>query len=314
VYVYGNLLHGSKWAGLITDTDEIFSGIYVFSNVIYSEGDGGINLSGLAGSTTWVFNNTMAENVVANESPEDGAIAIIGNGTFVVAKNNIFYKTKPNISTYRQNYVHANMDEKSTFDHNIYYWPGHTSQTHWGDIGWTDLSGLQSGSIHGLPQEVNGSEGDPGLVDLDDNDYRIAAADSAVIGNGVDMGSGAIATLTIQGHSYPVPWDFALGPNTDWSPTIAVIDKLSRDTIGWDQGAYGYRGQTAPDGQDGSGSDGGGPGDGLRSDGDGSRPADVTGGCGCQAGQLPLVSMAVLFFAKRRRRAERTPREPVINS
>jgi hypothetical protein len=52
------------------------------------------------------------------------------------------------------------------------------------------------------------------------------------------MGSDAIAKITIQGIVYPVYWDEALGPNTDWSRIIPSVEILHRDVVGWDIGAY----------------------------------------------------------------------------
>jgi len=89
-----------------------------------------------------------------------------------------------------------------------------------------------------LPQEANGSEGDPGLTDWDNGDFTIASTESAVYGAGVDMGSGNIDSLTINGETVNVPWDFGLGSETDWSGTLPVIDAKYRDTEQWDIGAY----------------------------------------------------------------------------
>ena len=65
---------------------------------------------------------------------------------------------------------------------------------------------------------------------------ELRAKKSAVVGAGVDIGSGAIANVTIQGVVYPVCWDVALGPNTDWSRTIPAVEILHRDVVGWDIG------------------------------------------------------------------------------
>ena len=55
------------------------------------------------------------------------------------------------------------------------------------------------------------------------------------------MNSGNIATLTIYTETVTVPWGFALGPDTDFSGNIPVIDEQNFDTIGrWDVGASAY--------------------------------------------------------------------------
>jgi hypothetical protein len=221
IYIYGNYIHDGGSAGISHDMDS--KGISINCH----------------GSTT-IFNNTVAEND-SGASSSDAGVYISSYGIPNTAlKNNIFYKNCPTGSKFYPAYSISNgADEVTTADYNHFDWPGQTPQAYWGNSGWKNLAGLQSGAKSGLPQEANGSEGTSGMTDPDNNDYTISEG-ATVIDGGVDMGSGAIATITIQGTSYQVNWDVALGPKTDWSGTIPSIDVQARDIVGWDQGAYAY--------------------------------------------------------------------------
>jgi hypothetical protein len=217
--------------------------IYIFSNICHDADTYSFYLGNLYSGTGefTVFNNTIAEN--GKTAPASSNTGMRGDNPYAssVMKNNIFYKNMPGETTYRQAYIDNDSDESIwSFDYNRYYWPSQTSVVYWGSNGDTTIANLASmGAPYGN-QEVNGADGDPGLTDIDNNDYTIASAESAVVDGGVDMGSGNIASLTIAGVTVDVPWDFALGPETDWSGTTPVIDELYRDTAGWDQGAYGW--------------------------------------------------------------------------
>ena len=90
-----------------------------------------------------------------------------------------------------------------TFTHNRFYDPDDTAMVYWGTSG--EVSPDTVGS--------NNSVGDPGLTNPAGGDFTIAVG-AAVIDAGVDMGSGAIDTITIQGTAYTVDWDVGLGPTT----------------------------------------------------------------------------------------------------
>ena len=245
LYVYGNKLHESNWASLYImegagGCKNILHDIYFFSNISYEEGDAGIRLHGNAGGASdefyniFFFNNTLAEN--ATDGSTSTFCQVTLHDQYALAstyiKNNIFYKSRTGYGSDQERQLYFGEDfTDANLDYNRYYWPDKTSQIYI-DAGWDDAIGGSHSA------EGNGSEGASGLTDIDNNDYRIASG-SAVIDGAVDMGSGAIATLTIQGDSYPVNWDVALGPSTDWNGTIPV-DIQSRDTVGWDQGAYSY--------------------------------------------------------------------------
>ena len=237
VYIYGNWFENNETHLYLTNRDD-HDHIYAFSNIFIASEDSAIsdNSTGSDASGHYYYNNTFSRNTDNPTSTNHTSLRINTNDG-VIAKNNIIYKSRPNVSNYRQIYLFYQADDNCIFDYNRYYWPGQTCTMYWGDAGSKNLAGLQGGSGNGLPQETNGSEGDPGLTDINNHDYTIAPG-AAVIGAGVDMGSGAIAKITIQGVVYPVYWDVALGPNTDWSGIIPSVEVLRRDVVGWDIGAY----------------------------------------------------------------------------
>jgi len=245
VYVYGNRLDGTDnvtGAGVYQDDDIIESGIYVFSNIIANHPSRGITSVALSGSDLTVFNNTFALNAPgAMDNSTWGHMYLAGRD--VTAKNNIFYKSRPDETDYRQYYIATNTEQYATFDYNLYYWPSQTSQMFWGDDGWKNLSGLDA-----LGQEANGSEENPDLTDIDNDDYTIASNTSGAYNAGIDMGSGNITSITIRGLTVNVPWDFALGPNTVWGTgaTLPIIDEQLRDSHQWDAGAYVFTTDTSP--------------------------------------------------------------------
>jgi hypothetical protein len=253
VYIYGNRCSVAEVGFRIGDIDSS-DNIYIFSNLVYDIERIGI-LLGDAGSAgdVWVYNNTLAESANCAQRSGQGDCETFGgsdswtnitiNGvTSAEIKNNIIYKGRPHLTDYLQVYIFDAMDEIVDFDRNQYFWPSQSTIFHWGDAGYINLAAVQTPGSHGLPEDENSNDGDPGLVNIADNDYRIAGGDSAVVNAGEDMGSGAIATLTIQGVNYQVNWDDAIGPATVWGSgaTLPVIEKVSRDVIGWDIGAYSF--------------------------------------------------------------------------
>jgi hypothetical protein len=168
-------------------------------------------------------------------------VAIHYWGWYLQVKNNIIIKS----STSGYSYLAWNLQNSGTgeyfnTDYNQFYWPSQSVNIDWEDQGVLSLANIKGGSGDGLPQETNSGEGDPGLVDWDNGNFKISASGSAVVDGGTDMGSGNIASLTITGQTVYVPWDFGFGPDTDWSGIIPVIESRSRDVDGWDRGAYVY--------------------------------------------------------------------------
>jgi hypothetical protein len=242
IYVYGNRIHSGSGtnAGLIgwDNVGKSYDNIYIFSNLFFDQDEVGLVI--IEDSTlTYIFNNTFSEIGGSADDTDDGAMRI-RDAPVLTFKNNIIIKSSTSTYSYRALYLDSASDTATTSDYNRYYWPSQTINIDWGDAGLEPLADIKTDVDNGLPQEANGSEADPGLTDWDNGDFTIASSESAVVDGGVDMGSGNIVSLTIAGVTVDVPWDFALGPNTDWSGNIPVIHELSRDTIGWDQGAYGW--------------------------------------------------------------------------
>ena len=248
VYIYGNKLHNSNWGSVYIKEGECATGctttihdVWIFSNLMFDEEDAAIRIHATNGGTStdpyniYMFNNTFAENGI-NEHGSTFTHITAANlnpgATFI--KNNIFYKSREGKSDpEHQAYFLDDITDKSNIDYNIYYWPTKTSETYLGGSWAAAIGG------HALA-DVNSSEEDPGLTDIANNDYTIASG-AAVIAAGDDLGTGAIATLTIQGTSYPVYWDAAIGNSTVWGSgaTLPVIEKITRDSYdAWDIGAY----------------------------------------------------------------------------
>ena len=254
IYVYGNSLHDSNWGGVyIYEGGNGIGGappvnnIWIFSNLIFDQRDVGSRVVsteyGQDAHHIYYFNNTFSENGIDDHGDTFTHIQADIDPDNIEVKNNIFYKARIGYTSYQERmaYFHESITDKSDMNYNQYHWPGKTSTIYLNDT-WANAIGGHVGA------ESNGAEGDPGLVDIDNNDYRIAPG-AAVIGAGLDIGSGAIANVTIQGVVYPVYWDAALGPNTDFTgtdPSGWTIDKQRRDDHQWDIGAYIYTTGTSP--------------------------------------------------------------------
>lgn len=265
VYIYGNRLSSSE-NGIITGDNPSNDNVYIFSNLIYDMEEKSISIGsqGSAGHV-YIFGNTIAEGGwctdggdgcrSANSTTGWGNVWI-NNADQAVLKNNILYKGRPHANNYQNLYLGTRMDTSTTSDYNQYDWPGQTTEIYWGDAGANDLSEIQGGSGNGLPQERHGDEGDPGLVDIDYKNFRVASSSSAVVDNGETLGTGNIAVLNIQGVDYQVRWGEALSPETDWgqSPPAVVAANQNEYGAGWERGAYVYGdGGDPPDDDDNDG-------------------------------------------------------------
>jgi len=249
VYIYGNNFFGGKTPGVHSQSNqgESYDDIYIFSNLFHNMGKRAISIA--QSGSYYIFNNIVAENYfVLGGGSMDAGIYMGGAGS--VLKNNIYYKNRPLDTSRRQLSVSAGSDENTISDHNIYYWPGQNSLFRWGDASDVSLVQIQNGNNHGLPQEQYSFEVDPGLTDLENSDYRVASSGSAVVDSGEAMGTGNIAVLNIQGTDYPVRWDTALHPSTDWSvfpsPNSIITANQNNYGSGWERGAYVYTGTSTP--------------------------------------------------------------------
>jgi hypothetical protein len=232
VYIYGNWFENNE-TNLYLSNRENHDNIYVFSNLFIASEDSAIsdNSAGFDANDHYYYNNTFSQNAYSPTNSNHTSLRINTNDG-VIAKNNIIYKSRPNESDYIQVYLFNQAGDNTILDYNRYYWPGKRSKL---------FTNGSSGDAIGWFERVenHGSDGDPGLSNISNHGYTINPG-AAIIGAGVDMGTGAITNISIQEVVYPVYWDVALGPNTDWSGIIPSIDVRRRDVVGWDIGAYAY--------------------------------------------------------------------------
>jgi hypothetical protein len=257
LYIYGNRLHDSLWGGVYMKEGKCggdgsplpegcelpLSHIYIFSNFIYDEQIAGSRIHMDSGGTNELHNHIYWFNNVFSENPQRvpehakemyAHITMHQTVTNSKIKNNIFIKSRPVFSSLqeRQIYSAGLVDE---IDYNHYYWPGKTSSLY--------INGKSANAIGGFSGiETYGSEGDPKLVDWQNKNYRIASSDSPVVDSGAVMGIGNIAVLNIHGMDYPVRWDAALHPSTDWSTIPPTVISANQNDFGsgWERGAYVY--------------------------------------------------------------------------
>jgi len=178
-----------------------------------------------------IYNNIFAENGTDTSTyTAGGGIYVydaIGEGAGVLEiKNNIFYKNKPNTNTYRQLFV----DEDDAMvndglDYNQYYWPEQTSQS--------EIDAEVDDSVDIDNQETHGAEGDPGLVGISSQNYKIDTVDSAVVGEGVDLGT---------------DYDDAFGDETDFSTKPPTVEPLLQGSFStWEIGPYVWESPDSPE-------------------------------------------------------------------
>lgn len=249
IYLYGNYIHDGNGAIYEQNRDPPLYGyidIYVYSNIFeHSTTGSAVALNAtMSASTSYYFNNTFIENSTAPANSGHCSLVNQGAGDYIF-KNNIYYKSRPESSDHRQIWIADGDGESLTSDYNIYYWPSETSALKWDILGDIPLSSVQGGSSEGLPQETHSTEENPDL----NSDYTIAGPSSGAYRAGTDMGSGNIASITIEdgygnSNTYYAPWDIALAPGTNFGSgkTLPVVYTLNRDVIGWDAGAYGFGG------------------------------------------------------------------------
>jgi len=272
LYVYGNNVHdcgiGIKpniaWAVQHKDGFDC-SDAYVFSNIIVTTQFAAIRMEGQPGESydkinnVYIFNNSIYNSATMDISLgrgykdfsnysaylNDSAISMILKGAQLNSqyyKNNVIINSRPNDNES----IAMNIRTDAINLHNDYnhYYNLNTNSIkirYQNDFDSTKQYEWNSETRPGVDGD-NDSAGNPYLKDVSNGDFRLTSASIDLIRGGVDMGSGTIASVTIQGKSYDIPWDLAIGGGTVWStidPDKIVIDTQSRDTIGWDIGAYG---------------------------------------------------------------------------
>ncbi|MCD6497082.1 MAG: right-handed parallel beta-helix repeat-containing protein [Deltaproteobacteria bacterium] len=227
VQIYGNAIHDCRWAGILVYQGSTGEGPYpsvqdvrIFANVIYHNQGPGISVTG----QDWppkgisITNNVIAENATTPvQSSRAGIYVVAGSGHRVV--NNIFYMNRPNEQDHLQVRIGGGAEADVILDNNLYFWPGATSKTMWGDPSTT------YDSIQVPGHEQNGLETPPLFMDATGFDYRL------------QDGSPAVDSAQNLGENF----NLALAPTlTDFSsmpPSAATVNQAYYGT-GWEIGAY----------------------------------------------------------------------------
>jgi hypothetical protein len=283
LYVYANMLTNANYISVNIGSEASYAtngqdneNSYVFSNVVSTTQTNGISLGGYSGSgrddveNAYIFNNTIYWAATYDNSlgqTRDPFTSSIGyfairqpgyvrstTGPFI--KNNLIISPRPNRTSdsgvynpeYRMLCLGGDGRATDTEEgYNHFYTYLNTASDRLA-VRYNSSSGSFSGSITDTGRDYyigNNTSGDPYVMDAENNDFRLTASTpSSVVSGGVDMGSGNIAQVTVQGTTHDIPWDFALGKDTVWSftnPDSISIDEEAWDTIGsWGKGAYYY--------------------------------------------------------------------------
>jgi hypothetical protein len=243
-YVYCNYFYNNEYTGLdIKDADQ---DIFIWSNIF--------NKTGIYhGIVSWyrtgavdnivIRNNTFFQNGTAASASDHAGITIKDTtATNVDVENNLFHTNKPGGSGYCQAYYNSSLSGDVTMEHNGYYYYYSSSEqtpTVYYLNSYDNMATLQAA---GLEDDAPAGENEnPYLTDPDSGDFTRAGTN---VNDGADL-SGTVGTLTIQGTSYPMYWDTALLPSTDWSafPSSSAVLVGDQDDYGagWERGAYVYQ-------------------------------------------------------------------------
>jgi hypothetical protein len=233
--------------GVIVNSDNTTNDdVYIVGNIFADNIFMGISNPGDGTGDWYIYNNTFARNGTTTSTEKSYyQAAYIDTNQDTELKNNIFYRSQPNKAATYHYYLSTKTDDNVTSDYNI-YWP-HDAGTgddivFWGDASYRILSELNNGSSNGLPQDTHSSEEDPDLTNPSSGNFTIAGTGSGAYGEGEDLGTGALKTITVQGVSCTLNYGDILGTGTVFSQgSLPVVEIENFDTIGrWDIGAYAY--------------------------------------------------------------------------
>ena len=244
-FIYGNYIKNSGsgirlnigWASPYYKDGINCEHLYVFSNIIDTTQQAGIRIEGPVSSSydslsyVYIFNNTIYKPATFDYDQKyvsSGDTAAYSNDSGIYCMlddtqtielyviNNVIIDSRPNKSDYIQTSLRRQSDLYLDYQH--YYHSG------------------------GMPV-VNGkndTEGNPLLADPFNGNFTISSSNSPIVNSGKSVGIGNIKVLTIQGTSYPVEWDTALDPRTDWIsiPPKVITAKQSEHGSNWEKGAY----------------------------------------------------------------------------
>lgn len=231
IYIYGNVLHGSKWANIMMMDGSVNSArrndgisgqnIHIWGNVIYDSDISGISIANHNNADpiheVYIYNNVIAFSANDNDANDEAAGIFVGDrNSNIKIKNNIFYKNNPYGTDYKQ--LHFRSTSGVELAGNHYYWPGQTSRTFW--------TGTMYDSVN-VPGSY-GDEGNPDFVDVENFDFRLQAG-SDCIGTGVQ---------TDEFHKA------IMDPDSEYEKFPPEISLIVQDNT-WDKGAYAYNEQTS---------------------------------------------------------------------
>ena len=237
-----------SWKILVDLMVGIMKTLYVFSNIVANTEEQGIALNGSKDAfvNVYLFNNTIYRSSYSSlfvTGKEKTSIADKGMSSEqlqnIHINNNVIVDSRPNQSDCLG--IFWPLDEDTFIDYNHHYHKNGTPTVYYEN---SNCSGCTWFS-EDRPAKYgnNDTGGDPLLKNVEKGDFSIASSSSPLINSGIKMGNSDIAIIKIQGNSYPVRWDAALGAyGTDWSTVPPKVSSVQRDDFGsWEKGAYIYR-------------------------------------------------------------------------
>jgi hypothetical protein len=167
-------------------------------------------------TSLYIYNNTIAYCATDPAASTETGIHLRARYGKIYIKNNILYKNRPNSSDNVQVWVGDASDV--TMDYNHYYWPNTLSKTRW--------DGKIYNSIELPNQESSGTEGDPGLIDPENHNFKIQG-DSLCVDSAADLGD---------------MYDIGLSTITNWEDNPPDVKNLTHSEFNeWDKGAYVFK-------------------------------------------------------------------------
>ena len=256
IYYIGNNVSMSNWGSFYIKEgkcggdpsvcDTTVHDVYMLSNLSWREADAGSRVHGDTGGVStlpynlFYYNNTFSENArpttIANWplfDDEHGStfthLTLYTSGASV--KNNVFINPRPTYGDYNSRQIWT--DNAITLDDNHYYYSGGTSTV--------SINGTVANAT---TTDTNGEDSDPGLTDISNGDFTVAAVGSNVVDKATDL-AGEITSLTIydgfgEAHVVSIDPKVGLDPTTDWTSSPVSVVWADRSVDGWDRGAYVY--------------------------------------------------------------------------
>jgi len=234
IYIFSNIISKTQGTAVYTGgyagNNDSINNVYVFNNTFYKVGTRQTDL-GFGYSGTNLF--TSSSGIGMTLKGYQYNTHVYRNNLIIDPRPNDTYKLamklRSTADNFENNFNHAyDSSFKTLF---IEYRDDSDNAT---KVNWGASSNISADG------EYN-SIGNPHLKNLNGMDFRLTENSKALIGTGEKMGTGNIITLVIQGQSYPIPWDFSLGPNTIFSatnPDKIIIDAVNQNELGWNRGAY----------------------------------------------------------------------------